>query len=157
MVNGEMSVEPSIDLNRHRREHARGGEKISNQSNQTGTNQPNTYRTMNTNHLSSIMKAMLNRRWIWPLLIATFFFVAGCGAKMSGIYKATNENSQYQTLNFTSGTKVELQNPLNTVEATYVVEDGKVKITTAGQTLVLTVGKDGSLDGGLLVGTFTKQ
>ena len=110
-------------------------------------------KAMNLNHHGKPTSALTR----FAALILAAALLAGCGSKMSGIYKATDENSAYTQLNFTSATKVELINPINVIEATYVVEDGKVKITSAGQTQVFTLGKDGSLDGGLLMGKYSKQ
>ncbi|WP_340124614.1 hypothetical protein [Methylobacter svalbardensis] len=62
-------------------------------------------------------------------------------------------------MNFTSDTKVELTVKFSdaTAEADYLIEDDKVKISSAGQTQVFTIDKNGCLDGGQMIGKFCKM
>jgi hypothetical protein len=93
------------------------------------------------------------------ILIVATAFLAGCGSKLSGTYTADpNGMSPYEKLNFTSGSKVELTHAVEgTIEATYVVESDKVKITVSGQTLVWTIDKSGNLNSDGMYGKYTKQ
>jgi hypothetical protein len=100
--------------------------------------------------------AMLAR--IAILIVATAF-LAGCGSKLSGIYTADPDSmSPYKKLNFTTGSKVELTHAVEgTIEAAYVVEGDKVKITLRGQTMVWTIDKSGSLNSDGIYGKYSKQ
>ena len=94
------------------------------------------------------------------ILILVTAFLAGCGSKMSGTYNIdANGGVPFKSLNFTSGTKVELTAAMTggISEATYVVDGDKVKISAAGSTQIWTIEKDGSLNGGELIGRFVKQ
>jgi len=93
------------------------------------------------------------------ILIVTTALLAGCGSRLSGTYTADeNSISPFEKLNFTSGSKVELTHAVEgTIEATYVVEGDKVKITLRGQTMVWTIDKSGSLNSDGIYGKYTKQ
>ncbi len=93
------------------------------------------------------------------ILIVTMAFLAGCGSRLSGTYIADeNSMSPFEKLNFTSGSKVELTHAVEgTIEATYVVEGDKVKITLRGTTMVWTIDKSGSLNSDGMYGRYTKQ
>ncbi len=103
-------------------------------------------------------KAVATLARIAILIVATAF-LAGCGSKLNGTYAAdTNSMSPFEKLNFTSGSKVELTHVVEgTIEATYVVEGDKVKITLRGQTMVWTIDKSGSLNSDGMYGKYTKQ
>ena len=109
----------------------------------------NTFPILNTN-----ITAMLARVCI--LIIATVL-LAGCGSKMSGIYK-TDSSFAFKQLNFTSGSKVELTSLAGSIsEATYVVDGDKVKISAGGSTHIFTKDSTGCLDGGGAIGKFCKE
>jgi len=60
-------------------------------------------------------------------------------------------------MTFTSGNKVERTNPAGTTEVSYEIEGDKVKIASAGQTLVFTIDDKGCLDSGGIMGKFCKK
>jgi len=79
---------------------------------------------------------------------------------LSGTYNIdANGGAPFKSLNFTSGSKVELTTAMSgsTTEASYVVEGDKLKISAAGQTQIFTIAKDGSINGGEIIGKFVKQ
>ena len=93
-------------------------------------------------------------------LILTTVLLAGCGSKLSGTYKVdANGGMPFEKMNFTSGSKVELTAAITggMAEADYVVEGDKLKVSAAGMTQVWTIEKDGSLNGGEMIGKFVKQ
>ena len=113
---------------------------------------------MNTNHSHATKNIGLNINWtLCTFLTAAAFFVTGCGHKVSGIYKPLNDTSIIRALDFTSDGKVELSSTLGNETDTYVVEGNQVKINDGKDTEVLTIDKDGSLDGGPDIGRFVKQ
>jgi hypothetical protein len=82
------------------------------------------------------------------MLIAGTLMFTGCGKKLSGTY--TGNGIPFTKITFTSGSKAELSMGTGqTMEATYAMEDDKVKFTMAGQTLVYTIDKNGCLNGGM--------
>jgi hypothetical protein len=95
----------------------------------------------------------------FAILILVTAFLAGCGKTMSGTYVADgNSLTPYEKLNFTSGSKVELTHPVEgTIEATYVVEGDKVKITLRGTTIIWTIDQNGNLTNDGMFGKYTKQ
>jgi hypothetical protein len=85
---------------------------------------------------------------------ATLASLAACGNSLSGTYGKKGEVS----FEFHSNGKVELDILGPIQEATYVVEDGKVKITNGSQgTMVLRIDDKGCLDGGAMMGKLCKQ
>jgi len=123
------------------------------------TNHPTKDKPMNTNHSHITKNTGLNVNWtICTFLIAAAFFVAGCGHKVSGIYKPVNSASVITTLNFISDSKVETSSALGTETDTYVVEGNQVKITDASNEIIaFTIDKDGSLNGESEPGRLVKQ
>jgi hypothetical protein len=87
-------------------------------------------------------------------LVVLLVLLAGCGNSLSGKYgdpKGVN-------LDFHSNGKVELDVLGPVQEASYVVEDGKVKISGVANTgtLVLKIDDKGCLDGGVMLGRLCK-
>lgn len=83
------------------------------------------------------------------------FFIAvlgGCGDALSGTYGKKGEVN----FEFHSNGKVELDILGPIQEASYVVEDGKVKISSAQGTMVLRIDDKGCLDGGPMMGKLCK-
>ena len=88
------------------------------------------------------------------LAAAPLTLLLGCGNSLSGTYGQKGGVS----FEFHSNGKVELDVIGPVQEATYVVEDGKVKITSGSQgTMVLKIDDKGCLDGGLMMGKLCKQ
>ena len=80
--------------------------------------------------------------------------LAGCGRSLSGTYGEKGGVN----FEFHSNGKVELDVLGPVQEATYVVEEGKVKISSASQgTLVLKLDDRGCLDGGAMMGKLCKR
>jgi hypothetical protein len=72
---------------------------------------------------------------------------AGCAPGVSGNYKPASRNAIFQSLTLKSGGKVEFTFMGATIEGTYEVEDGKVKLTgPEGSRLLIIDGE--CLDGG---------
>jgi len=88
------------------------------------------------------------------LLAASAALLTGCGNSISGVYGKKGEVN----MEFHSNSKVELDIIGPIQEASYVVEDGKVKITNGNQgTLVMKIDDKGCLDGGVMMGKLCKQ
>ena len=100
------------------------------------------------------MSASIPRPWL-PIALATSLgLLAACGNSLSGTYGKKGEVN----FEFHSNGKVELDVIGPIQEATYVVEDGKVKITNGSQgTMVLRIDDKGCLDGGVMMGKLCKQ
>jgi hypothetical protein len=78
----------------------------------------------------------------------------GCGNSLSGTYG----DKGGVNFEFHSNGKVELDVIGPVQEATYVVEDGKVKITNGNHgTMVLKIDEKGCLDGGVMMGKLCKR
>jgi hypothetical protein len=94
-------------------------------------------------------------RFVWPVLIvAPLVLLSACGNSLSGTYG----EKRGVNFEFHSNGKVELDVIGPIQEATYVVEDGKVKITNGNQgTMVLKIDDKGCLDGGIMFGKLCKQ
>jgi hypothetical protein len=91
-----------------------------------------------------------------PALLADALalLLSGCGKSLSGTYGKKGGVS----FEFHSNGKVELDVIGPIQEATYVVEDGKVKITNGIHgTIVLKIDEKGCLDGGFMFGRLCKQ
>ena len=99
------------------------------------------------------MKTQLNRSA--PLALAALWIamLSACGNGLSGTYGKKGEVN----FEFHSNGKVELDILGPIQEATYVVEDGKVKISGAQGTMVLRIDEKGCLDGGAMMGKLCKQ
>lgn len=83
--------------------------------------------------------------------------LAGCGiGGLNGTY-TPDERGFFDKLTFTSSDKVEITFFGSTAEGSYVVSGDKLKITVNNQTQVLTIGKNGCLEGGGLIGTYCKK
>jgi len=94
------------------------------------------------------------RRTSLLLVAAPLALLLGCGNSLSGTYGQKGGVS----FEFHSNGKVELDVIGPVQEATYVVEDGKVKITNGSQgTMVLKIDDKGCLDGGMMMGKLCKQ
>jgi hypothetical protein len=100
------------------------------------------------------MNASNRRPATWIPAAALIALIAGCGNSLSGTYGTKGG----VTFEFHSNGKVELDVIGPVQEASYVVEDGKVKITSGGQgTMVLKIDGQGCLDGGPMMGRLCKQ
>jgi hypothetical protein len=90
-----------------------------------------------------------------PFLLAAFCLalLSACGNGLSGTYGKKGEVN----FEFHSNGKVELDIIGPVQEASYVVEDGKVKISGAQGTMVFRIDDRGCLDGGAMMGTLCKQ
>lgn len=100
------------------------------------------------------MNTDLSRLAVLAASIAPCAMLAACSDSLSGTYGKKGEVN----FEFRSNGKVELDVLGPIQEATYVVEDGKVKITNGNQgTMVLKIDDKGCLDGGIMLGTLCKQ
>lgn len=87
------------------------------------------------------------------LVCLSVAMLSACGKGLSGTYGKKGE----VTMAFHSNGKVELDILGPTQEATYVVEDGKVKVNGAQGTMVLRIDDKGCLEGGAMLGKLCKQ
>jgi hypothetical protein len=88
-----------------------------------------------------------------PCALVLGMLLAACGNSLSGTYgKKPGVNFEFH-----SNGKVDLDVMGPVQEGSYVVEDGKVKITNAGQTVVMRIDDKGCLDGGAMFGKLCKQ
>ena len=79
----------------------------------------------------------------------------GSGSSLDGVY--SGENTGFlDKIEFVGGDKAELTFMGMTKEATYVVEDRKVKINQAGEVTILRIDDAGCLDGGGIIGKYCK-
>jgi hypothetical protein len=88
-------------------------------------------------------------------LAVLLVLLAGCGSSLSGKYG----DAKGANLNFHSNGKVEIDFLGPVQEASYVVEEGKVKISGVANagTLILKIDDKGCLDGGAMLGKLCKQ
>ena len=87
-------------------------------------------------------------------LAAAAMLLVACGNSLSGTYGKKDGAS----LEFHSNGKVDVAILGTVQEGTYVVEDGKVKITNGSQgTMVMAIDDKGCLDGGFMLGRLCKQ
>ena len=98
------------------------------------------------------MKTRLNRSAL-ALATLSIALLSACGNSLSGTYGKKGEVN----FEFHSNGKVELDIIGPVQEATYVVEDGKVKISGAQGTMGLRIDDKGCLDGGAMMGKLCKQ
>ena len=81
----------------------------------------------------------------------------GCtSSSLQGTYVGT-DGAFFDKLTFTSNDTVELVFAGGTSEVSYTLEDGKVKISNAGQNQILKINDDGCLDGGGFIGKYCKE
>jgi len=100
------------------------------------------------------MNASRVHRIVPALLAIPLVLLSACGNSLSGSYGKKGG----VVFDFHSNGKVELDVIGPIQEATYVLEDGKVKITNGSHgTMVLRIDDKGCLEGGLLFGTLCKQ
>ena len=99
------------------------------------------------------MTATIARVALATLIPAAALMLSACGDSISGTYGETKGVN----MTFNSKGKVELDVLGPIQEGTYVVEDGKVKVTAAGQTMVLRIDDKGCLDSGAMMGKLCKQ
>jgi hypothetical protein len=102
------------------------------------------------------MRISTSNRLSAVLVLLACFSLGGCGGGVSGTYTGDG-NGMIEKMEFKSGGKVEITAMGQTKEGTYVVEDGKVKITISGDTTILTMKDKGCLDGGGFIGTLCKK
>ena len=86
------------------------------------------------------------------LISLSVAMLSACGASLLGTYGKKGDVN----FEFHSNGKVELDILGPVQEATYVVEDGKVKISGAQGTMVLHIDDNGCLDGGAMLGKLCK-
>jgi hypothetical protein len=102
-------------------------------------------------HGVSLEEAAMIRRNAF-VFVFTALVACGSGSSLDGVY--SGENTGFlDKIEFVGGDKVELTFMGMTKEATYVVEDRKVKINQAGEVTVLRIDDAGCLDGGGIIGT----
>jgi hypothetical protein len=100
------------------------------------------------------MHRSVTRRPAYLMIATPLVFLLGCSKSLSGTYGEKGGVS----FEFHSNGKVELDVLGPKQEATYVVEDGKVKISNGTQgTMVLDIDDKGCLDGGAMMGKLCKQ
>lgn len=92
---------------------------------------------------------------LFVAVISLAAVLTGCGDTVDGTY-TPKDGGFFEKMEFNSGGKVEISFMGATKEATYVVEDNKVKITNAGETNVFAINDKGCLDGGTLLGEYCK-
>lgn len=88
--------------------------------------------------------------WVAPVLLAA------CGQGVSGRYDASPRGF-FEYMEFRSGGKVEVGKFGSVSELTYVVVEGRIKVSGGGQTQILSVDKDGCLEGGKMMGRYCKK
>ncbi|MCK0147638.1 hypothetical protein MWU78_18430 [Arenibacter sp. F26102] len=79
--------------------------------------------------------------------------LCACEDVKKGLYKSVGQ-AHFESITIKSGGKAEMVFMGSPAEVEYTVEDGKVKLTTAGQTQLLIITKDGCLDGGGFMGKY---
>ena len=100
------------------------------------------------------MHRSVTRRPAYLTLATLPVFLLGCSKSLSGTYGEKGGVS----FEFHSNGKVDLDVIGPKQEGTYVVEDGKVKITNGAQgTMVFDIDDKGCLDGGAMMGKLCKQ
>ncbi len=91
------------------------------------------------------MRASIGRGWVAAAAALVCLALAGCGNNVKGHSYAAPDGSA--TINFQSGgTAAVTMGPIP-VTCTYTQSGKQVNLTCGGQTEVLTVNSDGSLDG----------
>ncbi|WP_321474660.1 hypothetical protein [uncultured Paludibaculum sp.] len=101
-------------------------------------------------------KLMSKNRFLFAAAAVAAFGLAGCGARVSGVYKP-NGPAFLDSLNFKSGGKVDLTFMTMTKEGTFAVDGKQVKVTNGGDTQVFTLDDKGCLNGGALLGRYCKD
>lgn len=90
------------------------------------------------------------------LLCMTYLLLCGCSNSVAGMYAAKGP-AHFDSITLKSGGVAELSFQGVVHEMAYDAGDGTVKITNAGDTVVLSVDKAGCLVGGGPVGTYCKK
>lgn len=80
----------------------------------------------------------------------------GCGSAVSGEYSPSGR-AHFQSLNFKSNDTAEVMFQGMKSEIRYEVDGDSVKLTNAGETVILTMDDKGCLVGGGPLGTYCKQ
>jgi len=89
------------------------------------------------------------------VLVAMVLVGCGSGSSLDGVY--SGENTGFlDKIEFVGGDKAELTFMGMTKEATYVVEDRKVKIKQGDEVTILRIDDAGCLDGGGIIGKYCK-
>lgn len=89
-------------------------------------------------------------------IAAALLLCAACGgSSIEGTYSGQGTGF-LEKIVFKSDGKVELTFMGMTKEGTYVVEDGRVKITNGGDTSILAIAENGCLEGGGILGKYCK-
>jgi hypothetical protein len=88
-----------------------------------------------------------------PLLAVVCTLLVACGNGLSGVYVS----AQGMQMEFHSNGKVEMGAMGMAQEGTYAVEDGKAKISVAGQTMIMKIDDKGCLEGGFALGKLCKE
>ncbi|MBX2992416.1 MAG: hypothetical protein KF749_14790 [Bacteroidetes bacterium] len=84
------------------------------------------------------------------------FAVCGCDPDLTGTYTSQG-GLVHQTLTFKPGGKLEVRALDLTQEGEYEREGKKVRIRVGGSTTILTIGENGCLDAGTMIGKFCKD
>jgi len=95
-------------------------------------------------------------------IIATFvtIWLAGCSNGLSGTYKQSGglmSGMMSGELKFTSGSKVLVTINGISSECTYEKNGDMLKLITGDKNQVMTIDKDGCIDGGEIMGKFCKE
>jgi hypothetical protein len=88
------------------------------------------------------------------LLLLTVL-LASCGSHMSGTY--VNSGGLGGKITFVSGSKAQIEMMGATTECTYEKEGNQVKLINGDKNQILTIDKNGCLDGGEMMGKYCKQ
>jgi hypothetical protein len=89
------------------------------------------------------------------ILLLSVAFLASCGGHLSGTY--VNSGGIGGKLHFISGGKVQVEQMGTTIECTYEKNGDQVKLISGEKNQILTIDKNGCLDGGEIMGKFCKQ
>jgi hypothetical protein len=88
-------------------------------------------------------------------VLTSLVVLVGCGSGIEGTYSGRG-NGFLQQMVFKRDGKVELTFMGMTREGTFEVEGKRVKVTNGGTTEILTIGDDGCLEGGGILGRYCK-
>lgn len=100
----------------------------------------------------------MKRTKLFFISFASLFivFISGSGGSLSGTYVGES-NSLFDKLVFTSGSKVDIYFNGSEKEGSNEKEGNKVKISTSGDNQIITIDKNGCLDGRGFMGTYCRQ
>lgn len=90
------------------------------------------------------------------LCTASNLLLGACGQSVSGRYDASPRGF-FEYMDFRSDGKVEVGKFGSVSELTYEIENDRIKVSRGGQTQILTVDKDGCLEGGNMMGKYCKK